>query len=54
MAYCALDTYILELDKEDPFFGTKKVYYWGEESYGKDKLFYISGISFDGGETYET
>ena len=53
-AYCSLDTYILELDKDDPFFGSKKVYYWGEESYGKDNLFYISGISFDGGETYVT
>lgn len=52
--YCALDTYILELDQDDPFFGTQKIYYWGEDNYGKDKLFYISGVSFDGGETYET
>ena len=43
--YCALDTYVLRR-------GTETVYYWGEDAL--DKYIRITGISFDGGETWIT
>ena len=43
--FCALDTYVLRRN-------TESVYYWGEEAYGK--YIRITGVSFDGGETWSS